>query len=73
LATAKVAGTVQVAFAGAPLQANPAFPAKPGPGVNCNRNCAVWPAEMVAVVAPPEAGLGVNAALGLEENPAHHR
>jgi hypothetical protein len=57
LDTDKVAGTVHVAPKGAPEQVNASVPLKPGPGVAWSLNCAVWPAERVAVVDEPEAGV----------------
>ena len=48
---------------GAPLYASEIVPLKPGPGVICRLNCAVWPAEIVAVVDPDGAAPKVNAGL----------
>ena len=49
-------GAVQVAAAGAPVQANDALPLKPGPGVSCKVKMAVCPGVTVIEVEPLAAG-----------------
>ena len=55
LATEMLAGTLQLATKGAPVQVKVNVPLKPDAGVACRLNCADCPAETATVVDPAGA------------------